>query len=118
MPEELFIVISIRIGFSSPSRIATSSIAAAESEWIPTWPRSNGMRERPCSMSRASATSRLLPVNEGPDSATGLQQLRPLALGEVLDVGIKIVARNAGTLFRVVVFVVLPVQLLSTLVQL
>ena len=66
----------------------------------------------------SSTTSRLLRVNEGPASATGLQQLRPLALGEVLDVGIKIVARNAGTLFRVVVFVVLPVQLLSTLVQL
>jgi len=30
----LFIVISIRIGLSSPSPIATSSIAAAESEWI------------------------------------------------------------------------------------
>src|SRR5713226_9277167 len=50
IPEELFIVISIRIGRSSPSLIATTSIAAAESEWSVTDPRKNGMRERPCSM--------------------------------------------------------------------
>jgi hypothetical protein len=42
-------------------------------------------------------------------------QLRPLAIGEVLDVALKIVWRNAGTLIRVVVFVVLPVQILSAL---
>jgi uncharacterized membrane protein YjgN (DUF898 family) len=42
-------------------------------------------------------------------------QLRPLGIGEVLDVALKIVWRNAGTLVRVVVFVVLPVQILLAL---
>ena len=59
MPEELFITISIRTGLSSPSPIRTSSIAAAESECIVTWPRSNGIRERPFAMSSASATRRM-----------------------------------------------------------
>ena len=36
----------------------TSSIAAAESEWIETDPRSKGIRERPFAMSSASATRR------------------------------------------------------------
>ena len=36
--------------------IRTSSIAAAESEWIETRPDSNGIRERPLAMSSASAT--------------------------------------------------------------
>ena len=45
-------------------------------------------------------------------------QLRPLALGEVLDVGMKIAWRNAGTLIRVVVVVVLPVEILSAFIQL
>ena len=48
--------ISIRIGRSSPSLIVTSSIAAADSECIETRPRSNGMRDLPLAMSRASAT--------------------------------------------------------------
>jgi hypothetical protein len=52
----LFIRISILIGFSSPSEIVTSSIAAAESECIETRPFSNGIRERPWAMSSASAT--------------------------------------------------------------
>ena len=47
-----------------------------------------------------------------------LQQLRPLAIGEILDVAVKIVWRNAGTLMRVVFFVVFPVQVLSSFVQL
>jgi hypothetical protein len=40
-------------------------------------------------------------------------QLRPLGIGEVLDVALKIVWRNAATLVRVVVFVVFPVQVLT-----
>jgi len=43
--------------------------------------------------------------------------LRPLAIGEVLDVAIKIVWRNAGTLFRLVAIVIAPVQVLAALVQ-
>jgi len=42
-------------------------------------------------------------------------QLRPLGIGEILDVSLKIVWRNAGTLIRAVVFVVLPVQIVSAL---
>ena len=45
-------------------------------------------------------------------------QLRPLGIGEVLDVALKIVWRNAGTLVRVVVFVVLPVQVVLALLAL
>ena len=44
-------------------------------------------------------------------------ELRPLSIGEVLDVGIKIVWRHAWTLVRIVVFVVAPVQVLAALLQ-
>ena len=43
--------------------------------------------------------------------------LRPLGIGEILDVGIKIYWRNAWTLFRIVLFVVLPAQILVTVIQ-
>src|SRR6478609_8939146 len=46
-----------------------------------------------------------------------LPKLRPLGIGEILDVSLKIVWRNAGTLIRVVVFVVYPVEILSALLQ-
>ncbi len=42
-------------------------------------------------------------------------QLRPLGIGELLDIALKIVWRNAGTLARVVIFVVLPVQVVTAL---
>ena len=44
-----------------------------------------------------------------------LTALRPLGVGELLDVALKIVWRNAGTLLRVVIFVVLPVQVMTAL---
>lgn len=44
-------------------------------------------------------------------------QLRPLGVGEILDVGIKIYLRNALTLFKIVVFVVLPAQILVNLIE-
>ena len=43
--------------------------------------------------------------------------LRPLGVGEILDVGIKIYWRNAWTLFRIVLFVVLPAQVVVGIVQ-
>src|SRR4051812_35731266 len=49
--------------------------------------------------------------------AGAIPRLRPLGIGEILDVGIKIYWRNAWTLFRIVVFVVLPAQILVNLVQ-
>jgi hypothetical protein len=42
--------------------------------------------------------------------------LRPLGIGEILDVGIKIYLRNWLTLWKVVVFVVLPAQILVNVV--
>lgn len=42
--------------------------------------------------------------------------LRPLGIGEILDVGIKIYLRNWLTLFKLVVFVVLPAQILVNIV--
>jgi hypothetical protein len=44
-------------------------------------------------------------------------QLRPLGVGEILDVGIKIYMRNALTLFKIVVFVVLPAQILVNFIE-
>jgi hypothetical protein len=44
-------------------------------------------------------------------------ELRPLSVGEVLDVAIKIFFRNATTLFAIVLPIVAPVQLLATLIQ-
>lgn len=44
-------------------------------------------------------------------------ELRPLSVGEVLDVAIKIFFRNATTLFAIVLPIVAPVQFVSTLVQ-
>jgi hypothetical protein len=43
--------------------------------------------------------------------------LRPLGIGEILDVGIKIYWRNAWTLFRIVLFVVLPAQIIVGIIQ-
>lgn len=46
----------------------------------------------------------------------GAPALRPLRVGEVLDVAIKVYLRNAWTLFKVVLVVVAPVELLSAFV--
>lgn len=45
-------------------------------------------------------------------------QLRPLGVGEILDVGIKIYTRNLLTLFRIVAVVVIPVQILTAIITL
>jgi hypothetical protein len=42
--------------------------------------------------------------------------LRPLRVGEILDVGIKVYMRNAKTLFKLVALVVVPVQILGVLI--
>lgn len=47
----------------------------------------------------------------------GTPQLRPLGIGEILDVSLKIAWRNAGTLVRIVLFVVAPAQALVALVE-
>jgi hypothetical protein len=44
-------------------------------------------------------------------------ELRPLSIGEILDVAIKIYLRNAWTLFRVVLVVVAPVEIVSALIE-
>src|SRR3954452_2438765 len=44
--------------------------------------------------------------------------LRPLALGEILDVGIKLYMRHWRTLMACVIWVVLPVQIVSVLITL
>jgi len=45
-------------------------------------------------------------------------QLRPLGVGEILDVGIKIYTRNLLTLFKIVAVVVIPVQFLTAIITL
>jgi hypothetical protein len=49
--------------------------------------------------------------------ASAAPELRPLSIGEILDVAIKIYLRNAWTLFRVVLLVVAPVEILSAFIQ-
>jgi hypothetical protein len=46
------------------------------------------------------------------------EQLRPLGVGEILDVGIKIYTRNLLTLFKIVAVVVIPVQFLTAIITL
>ena len=46
----------------------------------------------------------------------GAPDLRPLRVGEILDVGIKVYTRNAKTLFKLVALVVIPVQIVGTLI--
>src|SRR5687768_13667028 len=45
-------------------------------------------------------------------------ELRPLGVGEILDVGIKITWRHAWTFIRTVLIVVAPVQILAAVIQL
>jgi hypothetical protein len=44
-------------------------------------------------------------------------RLRPLGIGEILDVGIKIYTRNWLTLWKIVVFIVLPAEILRNVIQ-
>jgi hypothetical protein len=44
-------------------------------------------------------------------------ELRPLGVGEIFDIAINVYRRHAGTLFRLVLFVVAPVSLISAIVQ-
>ncbi|MDX6691813.1 MAG: hypothetical protein QOG15_3270 [Solirubrobacteraceae bacterium] len=51
-------------------------------------------------------------TTEGPPAP----RLRPLSFGEILDVAIKLCVSNGATLLKAVVFVVLPVQVVSTII--
>jgi hypothetical protein len=78
--------ISTMTGRVSPSVIRTSSIAAAESEWIEKEPRSKGIRERPFARSSASATRRT-PASSDSDCqlrflVDAREELAHLRLGE------------------------------------
>ncbi|MGH2808289.1 MAG: hypothetical protein ACRDKT_13550, partial [Actinomycetota bacterium] len=42
--------------------------------------------------------------------------LRPLRIGEILDVAIKVYTRNAGTLFRIVAIIIIPVQIVGVFI--
>jgi hypothetical protein len=50
-------------------------------------------------------------------ASTAVPELRPLSIGEVLDVAIKIYWRHALTFFGVVLVVVAPIQLITSVVQ-
>ena len=49
---------------------------------------------------------------------SAVPQLRPLGIGEILDVGIKITTRHFWTLARAVLVVVVPLQLVASIVDL
>jgi hypothetical protein len=51
------------------------------------------------------------------DLVSTVPQLRPLGIGEILDVGIKITLRHWWTLARAVLVVVVPFQLVATIVD-
>jgi hypothetical protein len=57
---------------------------------------------------------------EAPGAATTegapAPRLRPLSFGEILDVAIKLCVANGATLLKAVVFVALPVQVISTII--
>ncbi|MBA3565794.1 MAG: hypothetical protein H0W31_02955, partial [Actinobacteria bacterium] len=53
-----------------------------------------------------------------PVEPTTVPQLRPLGIGEILDVGIKITTRHWRTLVLAVLVVVVPLELLGALVTL
>ena len=46
----------------------------------------------------------------------GQQQLHPMGIGEILDVAIKLYRRNAWTLFRIVLVIVVPLTLLANII--
>ena len=50
-------------------------------------------------------------------AAVPAPDLRPLSVGEVLDVAIKLYTKNAWTMFRIVLVVVAPLQLLVSLIE-
>jgi hypothetical protein len=52
----------------------------------------------------------------GGDAESSARQLRPLGVGEVLDAAIKLYARNARTLWRVVAVVIVPLVLIQQIV--
>jgi hypothetical protein len=52
------------------------------------------------------------------EAARATAHIRPLGIGEILDLAIKIYMRHAPTFFRVVLVVVVPIQLVSSLVEL
>ncbi len=52
-----------------------------------------------------------------PSEGAPAPRLRPLSFGEILDVAIKLCVANASTLLKAVVFVVAPVQVLSTIIM-
>ena len=47
----------------------------------------------------------------------GQQQLHPMGIGEILDVAIKLYRRNAWTLIRIVLVIVVPVTIVANLIQ-
>lgn len=51
------------------------------------------------------------------EAARATAHIRPLGIGEILDLAIKIYLRHAPTFFRVVLLVVVPIQVVSSLVE-
>jgi hypothetical protein len=58
-----------------------------------------------------------LPGADADSSGTAPPALRPLGVGETLDAAIKLYRRNATTLWTIVAIVVIPLQILDTIVR-
>ena len=58
-----------------------------------------------------------LPGADAGSSGTAPPALRPLGVGETLDAAIKLYRRNATTLWTIVAIVVIPLQILDTIVR-
>lgn len=53
-----------------------------------------------------------------PSGSASSPALRPLSVGEIIDVALKLFGRNFGTLVKIVLFVVVPIELLDLVVRL
>src|SRR5207245_2753920 len=87
--------------------------SAAPRARLPPTPAARSARRSPCRWPQEES----IPVFHGRIPRVSAPALRPLGIGEILDVGIKIYWRHALTLFRIVLFVVLPAQILVNVVQ-
>ena len=63
------------------------------------------------------ATACIVPPVSVPPAPELRPQLRPLGIGEIFDVAITIYRRNAGVLMTLVLVVVLPIEIVSALIQ-
>src|SRR5205823_10291426 len=94
-------------GARAPAREGAGARAPGCRELTQSARRPGRRTRRPGATCRLAAVAAQAPV----------PQLRPLGIGEILDVGIKITTRHWWTLARAVLVVVVPLQLVAAIVD-